>query len=114
MKSKQGSEPPVYKHREILTWRGLSYRYDKSYGVWCLVDKPAPFAVPTSIMEWRRNGGVTQWEAKGFRAKDPVAALEGWNASLVELRTREAGEAEELAKSLRAEVRRLRSKNLKV
>ncbi len=102
-----------YKDRETLTWRGLTYRYSKHYGEWRLLDKPVPLYAPKGIMAWSRNG-VTQWEVDGYRAESPLAALEGRIKALIDLRAREAREAAEHAKSLRAEVRQLRSKKWNV
>lgn len=111
---KRATGQAEYKHREILTWRGLTYRYDKTFGEWRLVDKPAPWGAPKGIMGWgREQNGRSQWEVHGCRASDPVAALEKWISALIDLRSREAREATALAKRLEAEVRRLRSKSLR-
>jgi hypothetical protein len=101
-----------FKHRQTLTWRGLTYRYNKTYGSWRLVNKPAPRNMPDYILEWG-EGEERQWEASGVKAATPIAALDGWIKALIDLRAREAKEAQAHAKDLRAEVRRLRAKVLK-
>jgi hypothetical protein len=100
-----------YKHRETLTFKGLTYRYDKSYGEWHLVEKKeGPLSLPRTIF-----GNHDRWGAGSLAvgSDTPLAALEAWLASLIDLRSREAAEAAQHAKDLRDEVRRLKARTWK-
>jgi hypothetical protein len=99
-------EATEYKHRETLAFKGLTYRYDKPYGEWHRVEKKPPVNAPRTIYSCRNDG----WRADGLEAATPLAALEIWLSSLVDLRKREAAEATQHAKDLRAEVRGLKAR----
>ena len=98
-----------YKHRETLQFRGLTYRYDKTFGEWHLVEKKTAVRAPRVIFAtrdlWRAEGGLEE--------ATPTDALEQWLASLIDLRTREAREAEQTAKDLKAEVQDLKRRTWK-
>jgi hypothetical protein len=102
-----------YKHRAVITFKGVSYRYDSTYGEWHLIDKKSAFRnAPLTIREWGHEGGK-RWEIGGASGKTPVLALEAWLRSLIRLRTREAKEAEKLGRQLRTEVRQLKTRSWK-
>lgn len=106
---KQPSAAPrvTFKHRAILEFKGVSYRYDKPHGVFSLIEpKNAEYFVPKTIYGWRDG---TEWEVNSTRAESPLAALEKWFAGLIELRTREAAEAKQKAKEAEAEAKRLKT-----
>lgn len=102
------------KHRAVITFKGVSYRYDSSYREFHLIEKKSaiPNAPPT-IREWGHGAGK-RWEIGGVSGKSPVSALEAWLRSFIRLRKREAKEAEKLGRDLRAEVRRLETRSWKV
>lgn len=98
-----------FKHRELLEFKGVSYRYNKTQGMWQLVDpKEAEYFVPKEIV-----AGGDYWKVHGIQGATPQQALEMWFAGLLELREREAAEAEQRAVEFAAEVKRLKSASLK-
>jgi hypothetical protein len=102
-----------YKHRDVITFKGVSYRYDSTHGEWHLIDKKAAIpSAPATIREWGHRGGK-RWEIGGASGKTPLLALEAWLRSLIRLRTSEAKEAEKQGRALRAEVRRLQTRSWK-
>lgn len=108
---KKPGPAPVYKHRQTFEFKGLTYRYDKTYEEWHLVEKQtAPTNVPRTIF-----GKHDSWSAGSLStiAKTPIAALEAWCSSLIGIRTREADEAAQHAIELRAAVRMLKAKSWK-
>lgn len=102
-----GRDP--FKHRELLEFRGVSYRYDKPFGEWRLVDpKNADYFVPKTIY-----GYGDRWEVHSTRAATPLLALETWFAELIDLRKREAAEAKQKAAEAAAEAKRLKTASWK-
>lgn len=98
-----------FKHRELLEFKGVSYRYDKTYGEWRLIEpKEAEYFVPKTI---RAYGD--RWEVHSTRAATPVEALETWFAGLIDLRSREAAEAKQRAVEFAAEAKRLKTASWK-
>lgn len=104
-KKVRASSSEDFKHRETLSWKGHTFRYDKAYGQWFLLDRKNAHPNMPRTVSARGDG----WDAGQWKPlPTPLAALEASAKALVELRTREAREAEQKAKDLRAEVRRLK------
>lgn len=104
------------KHRSLLTYKGLSYRYDKTYGEFHLIDKHTSVEVPKTIRSgtvWLKKRRAQGWEAGGAYGATPLGSLEAWCRSMISYKKREAAEAEQAARGHRAEVRRLGARSWK-
>lgn len=105
------------KHRATFEFRGLTYRYNKTYGEWRLVGfKKAPHHIPDTIMSGTSRttqGPQSYWCAGGVSGATPQQVLEKWAQSLIALRKREAREAERNAKECWAVVRKLEASSWK-
>lgn len=108
-KVKSPVEPVKYKHRETLFFKGLTYRYDKTYGEWHLVDDCLYSSLrPPTIYE-----GAHLYTCDHASAGTPRGALEVWLNSRIGNAKRDLAAAEARIKDLTETIRELESTDIR-
>lgn len=77
-----------YKNRELLTFRGLTWRYDSPRDNWTPVEKENLWGLEMPMI--RRSSSKDPWYVNHVSGSTPLEALERWVTDCIRFDEREA------------------------
>lgn len=100
----------LYKNNDKISYRGVTYRYNKAYGEFRRVEKmPTKIHMPATIQQTSTGN----WEAGPYQEEMPVLLLEAWVEGQIEMHERELEGAKRQLADARRVLRDAKARDLK-
>lgn len=103
------SAAKVYKNNERLQFRGLTYRYNKTYGELHLLNKSPLIPMPRLILDMGEGG----WSTSVLSGGSPEEVLEKYVQSFIEMKERDITKLTQTLALEKAVLKAAKSRSLK-